>query len=169
MTASAQKPAWKESWFWFVMAPLLLVMVVSLGTVSLAFRVADDRVQDDYFKEGRMINKHFAEEQNALAQGVSGQLDFDFMARQVHLTLTAKTLPGELQLIFSHPVDEGRDTTLILRRTGERKFSAELPRIPDGRWYLVLSAADGAAHKGWRVSTEVDFQKSHSVLFKAHL
>jgi hypothetical protein len=169
MNVSAKIPAWKEPGFWLVMAPLILVVVVSMGTVSLAFRVADDRVQDDYFKEGRMINKRFAEEQNALALSVSGRLEFDFPARQVLAELTASALPGELRLTFSHPVDAGRDSTVILKRTGEREFRADLPQVLNGRWYLVVSAAESTAHKGWRVSTEVDFQKNHTALFAAHM
>lgn len=169
MKPPAKRPAWKETWFWLVMTPLLLVVVVSMGTVTLAFRVADDRVPDDYFKEGRMINKHFAEEQNALALNVSGHVDFDFAAGLVRAELTAKFLPGELHLTISHPVNADRDTSVVLKRTGEREYRADLPQALEGRWYLVVSAAENAAQKGWRVTTEVDFQKSHSALFAAHL
>jgi len=169
MNIPTKKPAWKETWFWLVMAPLLLVVVVSMGTVTLAFRVADDRVPDDYFKEGRMINKHFAQEQNALALDVSGQVEFDFAALQVRAELSARFLPGELHLTLSHPANAGRDTVLVLRRTGEREFRATLPQALEGRWYLVVSAADSGAQKGWRVTTEVDFEKSHTASFAAHL
>lgn len=169
MNTPAKPPAWKETWFWLVMAPLLLVLVVSIGTVTLAFRVADDRVPDDYYKEGRMINKHFADEQNALALEVSGRVDFDFAAGLVRAELFAKFLPGELHLTISHPVTAGRDIHLVLKRTGEREYRADLPQALDGRWYLVVSAAENAAQKGWRVTAEVDFQKSHSAAFAAHL
>lgn len=169
MNNPIKRPAWKETWFWLVMAPLLLVLVVSIGTVTLAFRVADDRVPDDYYKEGRMINKHFADEQNALAQGVSGRVDFDFAAAVVRIELAAQFLPGELHLTISHPIDASRDTHLVLQRTGEREYRADLPQGLDGRWYLLVRAAENAAQKGWRVTTEVDFQKSHSAAFAAHL
>jgi hypothetical protein len=169
MKPSAKTPAWKETWFWLVMAPLLLVLVVSIGTVSLAFRVADDRVPDDYFREGRLLNKRFSEEQNALVQGVSGQLEFDFTRGQVQAQLTAEFIPGELQLTFSHPLDGSRDTTVILKRVGESSFRADLPGPLEGRWYLVVSAADSGAHKGWRVTSEVDFQQTHQASFSAHL
>jgi uncharacterized protein len=174
MSGSERKPAWREPGFWLVMAPLLLVLVVSIGTVSLAFRVADDRVQDDYFKQGRMINKDFDLEQNALDLAVEGTLQFDFSRAEVRAELDAQIQPGELHLTFSHPVDATRDKTLILHRIGEREFRADLPQVFEGHWYLVISVAPATAQentvqKGWRVTADVDFHKSPTVHFAAHL
>lgn len=174
MSRPASKPAWKEPGFWLVMAPLLLVLVVSIGTVSLAFRVADDRVPDSYFKQGRMINKHFGEEQNALQLGIAGVVRFDFAGAEVRAELQGENLPGEVQLTLSHPADATRDQTLVLHRVGEREFRADLPQAFTGRWYLVLSAVpataqESTAQKNWRVTSEVDFHKSLTAHFAAHL
>lgn len=151
-----------------VLGPLLVVMVVSLVMAGVAFRVADDRVMDDYYKEGRMINKRFAEEQNALDLGVKGTLRFDFATAEVLAELDAAVMPAELVLTFSHPSAAAQDLILILRRTGDRRYRADLPQLFEGRWYLIVSAV-ADTDVTWRVTTEVDFEKNHTAHFAAHL
>jgi hypothetical protein len=162
-------PAYKEPWFWAVMGPLLVVIVVSLSMAGVAIWGADDRVKDDYFKEGRMINKHFAEEELALALAVRGSLEFDFTTAEVFAVLEAKKLPAELELTFSHPSSAEQDLVVVMQRVGEGRYRADLPTLTEGRWYLIIGNHHGAGDNRWRVSTEVDFRRDHSAQFSAHL
>jgi len=168
MKPTTKTPAYKEPWFWAVMGPLLVVMVVTLSMVAVSVWVADDRVEDSYYKEGRMINKRFAEEEVALALGVQGTLEFDFTTAEVFAELEAKKHPAELALTFSHPSEANQDVSVVMQRVGERRYRADLPAISQGRWYLIISNNAEAAD-AWRVSTEVDLQRSHTAHFSAHL
>lgn len=169
MNETKKTPAYKEPWFWAVMGPLLVVIVVSLSMAGVAIWVADDRVKDDYYKEGRMINKHFAEEELALSLAVQGSLEFDFTTAEVFAQLAAKTLPNELELTFSHPSAAAQDLTLVMQRIGEGRYRADLPTLAQGRWYLIIGNRSMSSADRWRVSTEVDFRRNHRAQFRAHL
>ena len=169
MNETAKTPAYKEPWFWAVMGPLLVVIVVSLSMAGVAIWGADDRVNDDYYKEGRMINKHFAEEERALSLAVRGSLEFDFTTAEVFAQMEAKRLPAELQLTFSHPSAAAQDLTVVMQRIGDGRYRADLPALSQGRWYLIIGNHSAATDDRWRVSTEVDFRRNHRAQFSAHL
>lgn len=169
MNQTKKIPAYKEPWFWAVMAPLLVVIVVSLSMAGVAIWVADDRVKDDYYKEGRMINKHFAEEELALSLAVRGSLEFDFTTAEVFARVEAKQLPAELELTFSHPSAAAQDLTVVMQRIGEGRYRADLPALTQGRWYLIIGNHQAPAGDRWRVSTEVDLRRHNSASFSAHL
>lgn len=169
MSQTPKIPAYKEPWFWAVMGPLLVVIVVSLSMAGVATWVADDRVKDDYYKEGRMINKHFAQEALAISLGVHGSLEFDFAEAEVSAQMDAKKMPAALELVLSHPAEAEQDVTLVMQRIGEGRYRADLPAITKGRWYLIISNLQAATGESWRVSTEVDFRRSNNAPFSAHL
>ncbi len=169
MNETKKTPAYKEPWFWAVMGPLLVVIVVSLSMAGVAIWVADDRVKDEYYKEGRMINKHFAEEELALAQAVRGSLEFDFTTAEVFAELDAETLPMELELSFSHPSSAEQDVTVVMQRIAEGRYRADLPALAQGRWYLIIGNRSESAEDRWRVTTEIDFRHTASAQFNAHL
>lgn len=169
MNETKKKTAYKEPWFWAVMGPLLVVIVVSLSMAGVAIWVADDRVKDEYYKEGRMINKHFAEEELALAQAVRGSLEFDFTTAEVFAELDAETLPMELELSFSHPASAEQDVTVVMQRIAEGRYRADLPALAQGRWYLIIGNRPTSADDRWRVTTEIDFRHTASAQFNAHL
>lgn len=169
MKPVTKKPAHKEPWFWMVLGPLLVVMVVSITMAFVAFRVADDRVKDDYYKEGRMINKRFAEEETAIALAVRGEVQFDFTTGEVWVDLQAKRLPSQLLLMFSHPSDAGKDETLTLRKISSNRYRGDLSRRFEGRWYLIVGTSESVEADNWRVTTELDFNSRHSAHFSAHL
>lgn len=170
MKQKEKAPAYKEPWFWMVMGPLLVVMMVTISMAVVAFRGADDRVEDSYFKQGRMINKRFAEEAAAMTLGVRGTLEFDFATGEVFAKLEAKELPADLVLTFSHPSDADRDLTLTMKPIGEGRYRADIPAVTAGRWYLIIGTDKAVDEAGaWRVSTEADLQQSHIAHFSAHL
>jgi hypothetical protein len=169
MNETKKASAYKEPWFWAVMGPLLVVIMVSLSMAGVAIWGADDRVTDDYFKEGRMINKHFAAEALAMSLAVRGSLEFDFTTAEVFAQVEAKKLPAELELTLSHPSAAAQDMTLVMQRVGEGRYRADLPTLNQGRWYLIIGNHQASADDRWQVSTEVDFRRSNSAQFSAHL
>ena len=43
-------PWYKQPWAWFVLTPLITVVLVSSVTVTIAVKYADERVIDNYYK-----------------------------------------------------------------------------------------------------------------------
>lgn len=186
------KPWYRQFWAWFILSPLILVVIVSSITVTLAVKGADDRVIDNYYKEGRMINMRQDEDLLAQALGVKAELFFerDIDEMVLRLNKNKATLPDSLMLEFSHPVMEERDHFVRLDRIGENQYHAEIvgQRLQH-RWYLRLMPAvsqdniapngsvdmrnvssDKAENNGdeiekmaWRLRGEIDFAKTNTV------
>ena len=99
------KPWYREFWVWFILAPLILVVIVSSITITIAVRYADDRVVDKYYKEGRMINMRHDEDQLARQLGISAELHFDRSVDELTLRLSgpAEVYPDRLTLELGHP------------------------------------------------------------------
>lgn len=171
-----QKPWYREFWAWFILAPLLLVVVVSTYTVSLAVRHADDRVVDNYYKEGRMINVRLDEDLVAVQLQLVADIAFDQKVAELVVQLSAidQTFPDAINLELSHPSDQELDHQVQLQHIAQGQYQAELDRELSYRWYLRLRPADpkpntASVNKKWRLRGEIDFSQHSSVRLTAEL
>jgi len=160
-TSKSNKPWYREFWAWFVFAPLILTIVVSMFTVTIAFKNKQDSVDSDYFKVGRMIDNNFEPLQVAKNLGVGAEILFQVEAEYIDLILERGDwqLDDSLVLHFSHPTDESQDRYITLTRIDENRYSS-VADIPDGRWYILLSAISDAGQEEWRLSGEIDFARA---------
>lgn len=160
---------YREFWAWFILAPLIVVVAVSAFTVSVAVRNADDRVIDNYYKEGRMINMRIDEDLVAAKLRLDAQLKFDPAVSEITVQLTANTqhFPDAIELKMSHPSDEGLDHTLILKHIAKGQYQGELTQELSYRWYLRLYpiAVQGQTDvdEPWRLRGEIDFSSQSAV------
>ncbi len=173
-------PWYRQFWAWFVLGPLLLVIVVAGFTVSTAFRYADDVVSDNYYKDGRMINQVLEQDEAAAVLGLKGTVEIDNSLGEVHVALTAdKPLSDRLLLLFSHPVSADKDLKLLLQQNAPGHYRADLTAPIQYRWYLrVLPLATGATSipddvdalehsAAWRLDGEIDLSKGSVIEFSA--
>ena len=161
MNVSEKRPAYKEPWFWMVFGPLVFVIIAGVGMVFVAFIGADDRVSDNYYKEGRMINNRFDAEHRAQALNITAQAQLT--TSEIVLNLDGKQLPAQVQLEFSHPAEASKDKKAMLTRVGEHEYRGATPGKFTGRWYVILSAGQGESE--WRITAEANFDESHTVNF----
>ncbi len=186
-TLNESRPWYREFWAWFILSPLIVVVIVSSITVTIAVRHADDRVLDNYYKEGRMINMRLDEDLLALELAVQAELEFDLEVNELVLRLnkTDGNLPERLLLELSHPAEAVLDHELVLRRTANNQYNSELfkestqnssqPGSLKNRWYLRLKPIYGDSSQLseenpksiWRLRGEIDFSKSSSLVLKA--
>lgn len=148
------------------MAPLIAAVILGMALLSIAIISSDDRVHDDYYEQGRLINHRFEAEKHAVRIGVAGRIEFDLgaMTVQVHFE---RPVQGEvLQLILSHPAEATGDRGIKLKPVEPSVYRAALPAGNyNGRRYLILSRLGEADKAIWRVSTEIDFSLTQSALF----
>lgn len=154
------KPAYKEPWFWAVFSPLILVVIVCSFLVSFAFIGADDRVYDDYYKQGRMINNRFEAEGLAVAMGLKAELLFDQQSMELIVKTNLEEPPQTLSIQILHPSDAEKDTVLDLQHFARGQYRTDLAAPMSGRWYLILSSIGDAP---WKLSSEIDFATANSV------
>ena len=164
---NASRPWQKEPWFWFVMAPLIVVVLVSSVTVTLAVKFADDTVIDNYYKEGRMINQSLEQDKRALQWGLTADMSWRAESDELVVALHSDTIPmpASLSVWLDHPFDERQDIFLVLERRDDSHFSAPLV-AQDTKWYVTLAPEQAEAERSaapWRLRTEVNFTERAAI------
>lgn len=176
LASDPQLPWFRQPWFWFVMSPLLVVVVVCAVFIVIAVRYQDDRVVGDYYKEGLLINERMDAVQLARDLGLSASFRFDSVTgeMQVELTqaaenrqrrngLSALILPTRLSLYLQHPSQQDRDHQLTLRRTRENHYVADVESPLQSRWYVTLTPPASESDQ-WRIQGEINLNSSAAVV-----
>lgn len=168
-------PWYRQFWFWFLFAPLFVVVCVSLMLVTVAFRHADDVVVDNYYKQGRMINQTLEQDRRALALGLTAQLKFDRETGEVFVQMVQASvaeqndLPEQLLLRLDHPFEADRDQRVLLKQVSAGHYRGELSARPSHNWYLSLlpeSEADKYADAEWLLSGDINFELTEETLLQ---
>ena len=135
-------PWYRQRWPWLIMAGPLAVLVAGAVTTWSAFASADGLVAEDYYKQGRGINRRLAREEAARAQGISAQVE---LSSSIVVTLQGAA-PEALFVHLAHATRAGHDVRLRLVPSGG-KYVAELPPLPPGRWHIAIEDPRGT----WRL------------------
>ena len=164
-------PWYREFWAWFVFTPLIIVIIASMITVTIAFTSSDDVVIDSYYKEGKALNQDFGPQDQAQALNVQAELTLNKKDASLYLSLNQRLTKNlRLTLTLSHPAKAENDQTYHLPELNDDQvqqlpllLTIPLTAVPENRWYLRLSAFDEYSKKEfWRVQSEVDFSRSDS-------
>lgn len=148
-------------------------MVIACSiTVTIAFRSADDDVRDNYVRDGRMITRDFAAQENARKLGLRADVRFDFDSQRAIVALNLPHEVNELQFWLLHPLVEEHDQKITLMKESSTIFVADLAQIFDApaslssvdHWYLRLVSIH--EEKQWRLSGEIDFSSSHYIVLE---
>lgn len=142
------EPWYRQGWPWFLIAIPAVAVITGMTTLWLAVTTADGLVVDDYYQEGKTIEKTIARSLKAAELGLVA--DVRLRADEVTVDLSAAsgaTIPATLVLTISHPTRAGRDQTLILKRR-DGVFVAPIAPLTLGRWLLQV---EDEAHT-WRMN-----------------
>jgi len=164
-------PWYRQPWFWFVMSPLMVVICVSLSFVAVSVFHADDRVVDNYYKQGRAINQSFAQDARAHELGLEAQLRFDRQTGEVLVQFQGQgQLPEQLHLRIGHPVNAEADESVALTQLRSGYYRGDFASSLKHRRYLTLMPAESAEQilkADWLLRGEIDFASRQSVRLKA--
>ncbi|KUJ81557.1 hypothetical protein AWR36_013480 [Microbulbifer flavimaris] len=162
MNDQSPKPWYRETWLWLVLAPLILVVLVSLTMVSIAFRHADDTVSDTYYKDSRMYHYTAGQDERARELELAALLQFNPETHVVSLDLTgAVEYPPALLLSLSHPVEEDLDHHIRLAQVSSGRYRGTYDGELHHRWYLrLMPQLDPEQHLDaeWRLKGEINFE-----------
>ncbi|MGS2718926.1 FixH family protein [Eionea flava] len=178
---SPHKKWYQEFWAWFILAPLIVVVIVSSFTVSVAIRGADDRVVDNYYKEGRMINARLDEDVLAGELDMTAALTFDRSIDELGIVLSnnLQQYPDAIYLELSHMSDQSQDHKLTLQHIAQGHYQTELDQPLNYRWYLRLRSdgqpapinlddTDSSSKDVWRLRGEINFAEQSAVTLTAN-
>lgn len=147
------KRGYQEPWFWFVMSPLIVVVFVSSFTVYVSVKNSDDRVKDDYYKEGRLINAHRLKDKLAASLGLSATVKLNKATSIIELSIAPFADVDVLAIDFSHPADEALDRRVAFEPKGQGRYEAALSSPISGRWYIEIVGINDE-DLPWRLKSE---------------
>ncbi|MBR9882129.1 MAG: FixH family protein [Oceanospirillales bacterium] len=153
MSEQSQSPWYKQTWLWFVLAPLIAVMIYAPFFIYLAITTADGVVKDDYYKVARGFNTDHSREQEAQRLGIHGSLLIDSVTGDVRLQIKSnEKLPDSLHLSLIHPTHEKYDQVITMKAVdGQGLYGSSLQADLVGKRYAILEPLD----KAWQLRLEI--------------
>lgn len=142
------EPWYRQGWPWFLMAFPAIAVIAGLVTLWLALSTWDGLVVDDYYQEGKTIEKTMARSLRAAELGLIAELSL--RSDEVSVRLAGRpgaVLPPTVVLTFAHPTRSGMDQILLLKpRAGV--FVAPVAPLAAGRWLIQLEDES----RSWRLN-----------------
>lgn len=133
------QPWYKEPWPWILMAGPVTVIVAGIITIWLAVISFDGMVEDDYYKQGLAVNQRIHRDRMAEELGLRAEVMRSGAMLRVILTAQKEmSMPGQLNIRFSHPTRGGMDQTVVLNHEGQGFYSGALGTEVAGRWHVFL-------------------------------
>lgn len=132
------EPWYKQGWPWFLIAFPAIAVIAGIITLFLAINSWDGLVVDDYYQEGKAIQRTVERSVRAREMGLEASVRVS--AEEVGVTLSAGegvTLPPTLVVTFAHPTRGGQDQRVVLRRLNG-VFSAPVEPLAAGRWLIQI-------------------------------
>ena len=134
-------PWYHQKWLWFVLAPLIAVVIYASIFMYIAITTSDGIVKDDYYKVARGTSVDNSRVMAAAQRGIEGELLVDALTGDLRIQLKSNTaLPEQLTLDLVHPSHQKYDQTITLRSVnGQGVYLGSLQAHIDGKRYLMLS------------------------------
>ncbi len=148
MNTITTDPRWYRVPFVWLLVMLPLASVVgAFALLWLSIESDDGLVVDDYYRQGREINRELTRDNAAAALALKGQLRFDAARREarIELNLPAARLPNRLEFALLHATRQGYDQRFVLTHNKNGAYRASLTRLVPGHYYIQLAA------DGWRL------------------
>jgi len=154
-----QSPWYRQFWPWFLIALPLCVVIAGFNMLYIALKYPHSMVDDQYYKEGLAINQSLDQDRRAAQLNLSAEIVFrplnDSDNAQLEVSLSGlESYPEELTLLLLHPGSQSLDQSLALKQLTAGRYSAQLTRQYQHRYYLRLQPTD----KSWRLNGVIDFQ-----------
>ncbi len=146
MAAATPKSVWyREPLVWMLILIPLTAVAMGVLILVLAIRSDDGLVADDYYQQGKQINRVLARDRAAAARGLAGDVELDSARGELRVRLDAgapRASPENVEFQLLHATRAGFDKRMVLARAADGAYRAPLPELAPGHWYLQLSAQD---------------------------
>lgn len=157
-TTQQQDRWYTNPWVWFVLlVPFTAVLFGAVMIISANYQ-PDDLVVDDYYKEGKGINRRIQQDVRAVQIGATASVLamtpqgvlFEIVGGGDHLTLD-----------MFHVTNKEKDLQINLVRQSETQYTASSPVLAErlnstGIWYLEIRDEETGWRLRQRISTPVE-------------
>lgn len=159
-TRTDTKPWYRHPLVWLVILLPASSVIGGLALLTIAIRNADDTVVDDWYREGRTINRTMADEEQARRFGVRATLDFKALPSVQLESRIPVPWPKRLTLKLRHPTVAARDHQLSLVHQGEGRYLGDQQIQPDAEMIVTLAPENGY----WRLQQRARLDDLHTVM-----
>lgn len=173
--------AWyKQFWPWFLIFLPGSVVVASIITLVISMQDADSLVSDDYYKQGKLINKNLTKIEHAKKIGLTGGLLIKRDVLQLNVSTKAQSInfPPVLKMHFVHPTTADKDVSITLIQQQQaiadkskkikinelyssQKNSELVKLLSQGAWYVRLVPLD----ETWQLNGKIKNKKTTIPLY----
>ncbi|AFT70554.1 hypothetical protein B5T_02280 [Alloalcanivorax dieselolei B5] len=149
-------PWYRYPLVWLVILIPLSSVVGGMVTLTLAIRHADATVADDWYQQGKAINRSMADLDQARRLGLELRL---YAGEPAGLRLTSKVpmpWPERLQLAFRHPTFAERDIAMTFLHQGGGRYRADGGALAvNDHWVVTVTPEQGH----WRLRQRLQPQQ----------
>ena len=156
-----KRPWYKEPMVWLVIAIPLSSVIYGIFFLTVSITSFDGMVVDDYYKEGKQINRVLKRDKAALAHGLTAQVTVN--EGQVTVFIAANenyTPPPALEINFIYSTRAGQDKTIFVEQTQPGIYKGAIPDLEIGRWNVQISSDD------WRLMGSMRAPDESTVVIK---
>ncbi|HED18631.1 MAG TPA: hypothetical protein ENI74_03910 [Gammaproteobacteria bacterium] len=140
--------AWyRQGWPWFLIALPASAVIGGIATLILALQSPHALVVDDYYKEGLAINQQLHRQHAAALLGLTGLLRGDGKMLSLSMDSHAPLTTDSITLRIVHATRAELDQEITLQRQPDGRYTAKLPALRNGKWYLFLQPSD----RSWEI------------------
>ena len=160
MTDDRQTRSWKqEPLVWLLIAIPAAAVVMGIIMLTLAIGSYSGLVVDDYYKQGKQINRVLARDRLAHELGLVAGVRLEADGRvEVRFAPEVSVVPGDdIELVLVHATRPGLDQRVLLRREDTRLLAGELRLDGSGRWNVYLQTPD------WRLTGSLHYPRQADV------
>ena len=142
--------AWHQyPYVWMMLLIPFSAVIMGVIMISLAIESSSGLVVDDYYKQGKEINRVLARDEMANSMGLKAQLVLDPGNGKLTVEVSSTSdamLAEQLELNFFHSTREGKDQSRTLHRVDGKSYTTRIDQLPAGRWNLQIST------ESWRLT-----------------
>jgi hypothetical protein len=136
---------WRQPFVWLLIAIPATSVVVGVVFAVISFRTFDGVVVDDYYEQGRMINRVLERDAEAARRGLAASLALDPLTGAIELRLrrsaSAEPAPATLRLSLLHATRSGFDHVLDLAAGADGVYRGRVTPLAPGRHDVQLETA----------------------------
>lgn len=144
-----QRPWFRQPFVWMLIAIPASAVFAGFYTFYLAVVSFDGMVVDDYYRQGKEINRVLKRDRMAGSLGLVADVLLDRTDSRIELKLDSGKgfhYPDRLRLRFLHTTRAGYDQELAVVYRGNGVYAGILPALKPGSWYVLLETGE------WRLS-----------------
>jgi hypothetical protein len=136
-------PWYREPIVWMAIAIPLSAVVYGMFFLSISITSFDGMVVDDYYKQGKQINRVIKRDKAAVAHQLTAQLMIEDSNLTVFIASASDyTPPPALEIKFIYSTRADLDTSTFVEQVAPGIYKGSIDKLEIGRWNVQIEADD---------------------------